>query len=148
MSPLPTLVFVPGAWHRPAGFQKVIDLLSAHGYESVALHLPSVGGKPVVKDMEPDKAMICSTVMKLADEGKDVIVISHSYSGLPTNSSLEGLSKTERANDGKKGGVVKSCMIAAMLLDVGGSINAGKDFPDWIAVQVSIMNLSSSFQPY
>lgn len=85
----------------------------------------------MVKDMEPDKAMIRSTVTKLVAEDKDVVVVSHSYGGAPSNSSLEGLSKTERAKAGKKGGVIKSCMISAFLLDVGKTTLGGRDPPGW-----------------
>lgn len=136
MSSLPAVVFVPGAWHA-SGFQKVIDILSSHGYESIGLHLPSVGGVPVVKDMEPDKAMIRSTVTKLVEDGKDVVVVSHSYGGAPTNSSLEGLSKTERTKAGKSGGVIKSCMISAFLIDAGKPLLQGGDPAPFVTVEVS-----------
>ena len=138
MSKLPAIVFVPGAWHTSAGFQKVIDILSSHhGYECIGLHLPSVGGNPVVKDMEPDKTMIRNTVTKLVEDGKDVVMVSHSYGGLPTNSSLEGLSKTERTKAGRKGGVISTSMISAFLLDAGMSLLGGKESPDWQTQEVS-----------
>jgi pimeloyl-ACP methyl ester carboxylesterase len=135
----PTIVFVPGAWHTSAAFNAVIALLKTHDYESIGLHLPSVGGNPVVTDMDPDKALIRSTATKLVEAGKDVLVVSHSYGGVPANSSLEGLSKTERANAGKKGGVIGMAMIAAFLLDAGRSLLNGGRPAEWTSKQVSLV---------
>jgi hypothetical protein len=138
MSTNATIVFVPGAWHTSAGFSAVMDLLATYNYPSIGLHLPSVSGTPVVKDMEPDKALIRSTVTKLVEDGKDVVVVSHSYGGAPANSSLEGLSKTEREKAGKKGGVVASAMISAFLLDVGESLLNGAKPAPWTTTEVSL----------
>jgi hypothetical protein len=138
----PTIVFVPGAWHTSAGFKKVIDILTTHNYESIGLHIPSVGGNPVVKSMDPDKALIRSTVTKIVEGDKDVIMVSHSYGGVPTKSSLEGLSKIEREKEGKKGGVVAHCMISAILLDEGESVHNGRDPAPWQTQEVSIHSIA------
>lgn len=143
MSTHATIVFVPGAWHTSAGFSAVMDLLAAYSYPSIGLHLPSVGGTPVVKDMEPDIDLIRSTVTKLVEDGKDVVVVSHSYGGAPANSSLEGLSKTEREKAGKKGGVVASAMISAFLLDVGESLLKGGEPATWTTTEVSLNYVAS-----
>jgi len=143
MSNPATIVFVPGAWHTSAGFSAVMDLLAAYNYPSIGLHLPSVGGIPVVKDMEPDKALIRSTVTKLVEDGQDVVVVSHSYGGAPASSSLEGLSKPEREKAGKKGGVVALAMISAFLLDVGESLLDGREPAPWTAIEVSLNHVAS-----
>jgi hypothetical protein len=38
--------------------------------------------------------------------GRDIVLIRHSYSGVPVTQSLEGLSTKERQKQGKAGGVV------------------------------------------
>lgn len=133
----PSIIFVPGAWHTSASFEKVVRVLTMDGYECIGLHLPSVGGNPTVKSMDPDKALIRSTVTQLVEGGKDVVMVSHSYGGVPTNSCLEGLSKTERVRDGKMGGVVGHCMISALLLDEGESVHNGREPAAWQTQQVS-----------
>jgi pimeloyl-ACP methyl ester carboxylesterase len=143
----PTIVFVPGAWHTSAAFQPVISLLKSHSYPSIGLHLPSVGGSPVVTSMDPDKALIRSTVSELVDAGKEVVVVSHSYGGAPASSALEGLSITERTKAGKKGGVIAMAMISTFLLDVGRSLLNGGEPASWVTHEVSSSNPTHPYSP-
>lgn len=69
--------------------------------------------------MYEDAALIAKEVEKLADEGKDVILIPHSYGGVPTTQSTKGLSKSERQKEGKKGGVVRIAYMTALVPAVG-----------------------------
>ena len=48
MSPsTPTLVFVPGSWHKPTCYDKIIKILrEQHGLKCVAVTLPSTTGDP------------------------------------------------------------------------------------------------------
>lgn len=50
----PTIVFVPGAWHKPEIYSTVIDAVSAHGYPAIALALPSAGANPPNPDFVED----------------------------------------------------------------------------------------------
>lgn len=74
------------------------------------------------------------------DDGHEVVVVSHSWSGLPVNSALDGLSKSERESDGqKRGGVVKIIFLSAFIPDVGQSLIAafGGTPPNWYIRDVS-----------
>ncbi|CAG8960804.1 hypothetical protein HYFRA_00002341 [Hymenoscyphus fraxineus] len=115
----PTFVCVPGAWHTPSGYDALITLLQNDGYEAIAVSLPSVGCKPVTYDFSEDVEAIRSTITKLADDGKDVIPVLHSYGGMCGGQALEGLSKKERATKGMKGGVVRVVYVMAMMLPEG-----------------------------
>jgi hypothetical protein len=47
MSNPPTLVFIPGAWHQPSCYDKVIKLLEEeHNLKCIAITLPSTTGDP------------------------------------------------------------------------------------------------------
>lgn len=46
MSNPPTLVFIPGACHKPTCYNKVIRLLQEHNLECIAVTLPSTAGDP------------------------------------------------------------------------------------------------------
>lgn len=46
MTNIPTFVFVPGAWHGAATWEKVTPILDSHGYHSISVTLPSTAGDP------------------------------------------------------------------------------------------------------
>ncbi|KAJ5095971.1 alpha/beta-hydrolase [Penicillium alfredii] len=128
----PTLIFTPGAWYPAAAFNPLIDLLrDDHRCHTVAF--PSVQQSTTVKDLQPDIDTVRALVEEAADAGQEVVVVSHSWSGLPVNSALDGLSKSEREQAGKPGGVVKLVFISAFLPDLGESLIGafGGTPPDW-----------------
>lgn len=61
---------------------------------------------------------IAKEVEKLADEGKNIVLVPHSYGGVPTTESTKGLSRAERQAQGKPGGIVRlaymTCLVPAM----------------------------------
>ncbi|KAK1148112.1 hypothetical protein N8T08_010751 [Aspergillus melleus] len=133
MTTKPTLIFAPGAWYPPTAFNPIIEKLNAHGYTSHTVAFPSIQQTPAVEDLQPDIETVRSLVEAEANTGKDVVVISHSWSGLPVNSALDGLSKADREKEGKTGGVVRLVFISAFIPDVGQSLIGafGGTPPDW-----------------
>lgn len=83
MSPKPTFVLVPGAWHRPAIFDQIRAYLSDRGYPSVAVETPSVGSDPPATTMDVDTDAVEAAVRSVLDAGGDVILVMHSYGGAP-----------------------------------------------------------------
>lgn len=139
LSEKPTLVFIPGAWHPPAVFEKVITLLKGLGYPCMALHLPSVGGK-LTTTMTDDTAHIQKAITPLVEEGKDVVLITHSYSGIPGTESVKGLAKKDRQAAGQQGGVIAMVYLTAFLILPGQSLASFLGcMPDWITFDVSIL---------
>lgn len=57
--------------------------------------------------------------MALADQGKDVVVLMHSYGGVPGSAALEGLGKTARVEKGEKGGVARLVYVCSFALREG-----------------------------
>ncbi|KAL1967164.1 hypothetical protein VTN77DRAFT_3455 [Rasamsonia byssochlamydoides] len=128
----PTLVFLPGAWHTPECFEKVMAQLKALGYPTTTTQLPSVGGK-VSTTMTDDAAHINKFLSQLVDDGKDVVLIMHSYSGIPGTESVKGLAKKDRQAAGLPGGIVALVYIAAFLLPQGQSlVSFLGSMPDWV----------------
>jgi pimeloyl-ACP methyl ester carboxylesterase len=119
----PSILIVPGSFARPEFYDPIVSAVHSYGYPIHALHLPSVapetgptGPPPSLYD---DAAFIAGEIEKLADEGKDVVLVAHSYGGVPATESLKGLSKEERAKDGKKGGVVRLAYLTCLVPAVG-----------------------------
>lgn len=73
-------------------------------------------------------------------EEKEVVVIAHSYGGIPAAGAAYGLSKTTRRQDSKKGVVIGLIYVSAFVVPKGRSLVeflGGKHAPYLIPDQVS-----------
>ncbi|OAX82648.1 hypothetical protein ACJ72_03010 [Emergomyces africanus] len=113
--PKPTIVFVPGAFHTPAIFDPVLPFLHVAGYSTTAVYLPSLGVSPGIPDLSADTEAVRIVVSGLAKLEKDILIVAHSYGGVPTTETLQGLSKKEREAEGHAGGVIALLFISAHL---------------------------------
>lgn len=116
----PTFVCVHGAWHSPKCFDQIRTILSARAYDCICPSLPSTGGKsyPPNYDFAEDVTAIRAPIIELVKD-KDVIVILHSYSGIPGGQALEGLDKESCSAKGLSGGVTRIIYIVAFLVPEG-----------------------------
>lgn len=123
----PTIVLVPGSFGLPEFYNQVLDPISAAGYDIEGLHLPSVGESAlkgrdgVPPTMYDDAAFIAEKVQRLADEDKSIILVAHSYGGVPVTQSTKGLSRKERESSGKKGGIVSVAYMTCLTPALGKS---------------------------
>lgn len=145
MSSLPVLVFVPGAWHTPACFHKVIERLERLGYKCLSITLAAVGRNPPITSLDEDVSAIRTVVTNEVDAGNDVVMVMHSYGGVPANNSLKGLSKAERSKEGKNGGVIKLAMIAAFLIPEGASVQGDRKPVEWYIYDVCCNTIQCRF---
>ena len=123
----PSVLLVPASYCLLSIYQPLIDAVSQAGYEIKGIHLPTIGprsreGQPsTAPSMYDDAAAIAHEVEKLADQGKDVVLIGHSYAGIPMSQCAKSLSKTERTQKGQSGGIVHLAYLAALVPPQGGS---------------------------
>ncbi|KAH8805195.1 Alpha/beta hydrolase family-domain-containing protein [Xylogone sp. PMI_703] len=90
MANLPTLVFVPGSWHQPTCYDKVIKLLrEKHRLKCLAVRLPSTTGDPNAT-FKDDVDAARKAISSETTQGRDVVVIAHSYGGMVGNSAIKG----------------------------------------------------------
>ncbi|KAJ5282005.1 hypothetical protein N7478_007377 [Penicillium angulare] len=101
---------------------------------------PSTGAEPPSKELPDDVASLRDVLVKLADEGRDLVVVAHSYGGVVASCAVDGLSKQAREKDGKSGGVIKVIYLAAFALDKGQSLLGmlGGNFLPWMKIEVSL----------
>lgn len=151
----PSIIFVPGSFGLPEFYDPVINAVAAKGYEIRALHYPSVGLRTgegregVPPTMYDDAAFIAAQTEKLADEGKDVVLIAHSYGGIPATESTKGLSKEERLKQGKKGGLVQLAYMTCLVPAVGQSAAVVlADVPDEQKLDLKMDVSTLSFPDY
>lgn len=128
----PTLIFVLGAWHVPAHLEPFATRLRNVGYNSVHIPaLPSISTRPALTDaVGPDSAVIRKALTHAIDSaGEDVVLVAHSYGGLPACEAAAGYSKAERQARGLKGGITRLVFIAAALLEVGDTVQTNRYNP-------------------
>lgn len=121
----PSIVLIPGSFGVPEFYQDVIQAMAEADIQLHALHLPSVGLAPnvgregVPPNMYDDAVFIAKEITKLADDGKEVILVAHSYGGIPATECIQGLAKQERQRQGKVGGLVRIAYISALVPELG-----------------------------
>lgn len=111
----PTIVFVPGAWHTPAAFDGLLPPLHAAGYLTTAICLPSTGVSPGISSFVPDVKAVRDVVGGLVELEREVVVVAHSYGGVPATEALSDLGLAHRKRIGLHGGVSHLLFIAALV---------------------------------
>ncbi|KAI0199955.1 Alpha/beta hydrolase fold-1 [Astrocystis sublimbata] len=127
----PIIFFVPGAWHDPWCFDLVRKSLSTRGYQTEASALATVGSTVPTTGVFDDAAKVRSALTELIDEGKEVILVGHSYGGVVCSNSVDGLGIQQRSSKGLKGGIILILYLAAFAVPVGASLKGllGDSYP-------------------
>ena len=111
MSEFPTLVFTPGAWHQPTCYNKVMNALKEqYGIHCISFSLPSTSGNPKAtfkNDLDAARTAIAHETA----QGRDVVLIAHSYGGMVANSAIKGF--TALRDEDSHGRVVGLVLIAS-----------------------------------
>lgn len=135
----PTILIVPGSFSSASFYDSLVTALLALSYPTIALSLPSTTRLPSAATMADDAAHIHSAVAKLADEGRNVVILTHSYGGIPGTEAVRGLVKTDREAEGKSGGVVRMVYLSSIVPPVGGSQRSVVgELPEIIKVEVRL----------
>ena len=71
--------------------------------------------------MTDDAAHIHGIIDALANDGKDVLVVMHSYGGIPGTQAVKNVTRKERKEQGKKGGVMGMVYVSSLLISEGES---------------------------
>lgn len=124
MAAKPTLVLVHGAWHRPEHFSPLVNILhDLHGYKCVTVSLPSMEYTPETghKGLAEDTSAIRKTILAelSTNPSTDVVLVAHSYGGIPAMNSLQDLDKSARSKAGHQNCVSAAALICAFVLTIG-----------------------------
>ncbi|RYP74840.1 hypothetical protein DL771_002761 [Monosporascus sp. 5C6A] len=120
-------VIVPGSFCKVAFYDKLIAHLHEQGHDARAVELPSAndGTRQPAATMEDDTARIKDAVTSILDDEsnpRNVVVLVHSYGGVPGSSALKGLSKADRSAQGKGTAVVGIVYMGSFILPLGQSV--------------------------
>lgn len=120
----PTIVILPGGSHSPSHYQELIEQLHLANYPTRSSVLPTVNPQnPFATDPGTDVAFIREKLLlPIFEAGNDVLLVMHSYSGIPGSVAAKGWSKSERRSRGQPGGIVGLVYIASLLLHEGDTV--------------------------
>ncbi|GAP85913.1 putative prolyl aminopeptidase protein [Rosellinia necatrix] len=131
----PVLVLCPGAWCDSGYFRFTTDILTTAGYTCLPVSLPSVGSElrpkdapPITHGLQTDANAVRDIVIPQLDAGNDVVLVCHSYGGVVTSEAVRGLDRASRGPG--TGAVIHLVYVAAILLDIGGTVWPGGNPPD------------------
>ena len=150
MTSKPAVVIVPGSFGRDTFYAPFVSLLYADGFDCVeVVNLPSVGkkGSKPAASVADDAEAIQAVVESVAEEGWDILLVAHSYGGIPATESIKGMTKKDRAAQGKPGGIVRALYTTAIVPEVGGDLSSvmGTNVPTSIRIDVSIILPQSTY---
>ena len=140
----PTILLVPGAFHSSACFDSLRTTLTSLSYPSATYTLPSIASSdPFTADAIADGKFIRSKLKDLIQAGKYVLLVMHSYAGIPGAAAAYGLSEKQRRQQGEKGGVIALVFISAVLTKEGESCiqKMGGVYPSYSLYNVSLFPL-------
>ncbi|KAJ7918517.1 Alpha/beta hydrolase fold-1 [Mycena leptocephala] len=111
----PTIIVIPGSFSPLYAYNAIISELESHGYAVNGIELETVGRRDKAPGLYDDAAKVAAVASKLADEGKDVVLVPHSYGGLVACEAAKGLAKSVREKEGKQGGIVRIVFVTAVV---------------------------------
>lgn len=112
---LPTIVLVPGAFGTPAGYDKLLPYFEQAGFPTTP------GPYPSCNSADPDSATAVKDINSLREnvilplidqQGKDVVILAHSYGGVVAGGATKGLDKPARRIQGHTTGVIGLIYVA------------------------------------
>lgn len=89
----PTIILVPGAWHKAELYAPLLNSLTRMRFPVVAPSLPSVGGTS--DNFDDDVRLIREAIAAEVLEGHDIIMVMHSYGGMVGSAAVKGYSEQE-----------------------------------------------------
>lgn len=94
----PTILIVPGSFTTTTIYAPVVSLLRAQGYPALALELPSTQKRFPLEPatMADDADVIKRAAETLIGQGRELVVVCHSYGGTPTTQGLAGVAGVKR----------------------------------------------------
>ncbi|KAH6951474.1 hypothetical protein HG530_013709 [Fusarium avenaceum] len=136
----PSLVFVPGEWHTPEYWGKVISAMESHNYRCTPVTLPTTQSTSTSVNFSHDVKAVKDAIAAETAQGFDVVVAVHSCGGMVGCSAIKGFTQQSSdkasAADTKTGRVIGLFMVATGFVYVGMSFLeafGGKPPPTWEA---------------
>lgn len=144
----PVVLIIHGAWHRPLHYIHIIQPLRDMGYTVVAPCLATTGYDKSTTSMSvaDDANVIKNAMVPHLDTGAEIVVLCHSYGGIPATEGVVGETIMERKERALVGGVKAIIYMAAFAPPANGlsvfDMIGLKDLsnkPDWWVLDVGTL---------
>ena len=119
----PTILLAHGAWHPPHLYDPLKQALAKHGYTLAVPALPTMGVDATGIGWDADVKALLEHAEPLFAQGKEVVLVAHSYGGIPACVATRGNEVAERAKAGLPGGFRRVIFLCAFALPVAGLSN-------------------------
>jgi pimeloyl-ACP methyl ester carboxylesterase len=116
----PTLILVAGGCHTTEYLEPLKRGLLAASYPDVRLVAAVSMTLPPHVDTSKDVNAVRAVFEKaIINEGKEIVVVAHSYGGMMSSDAAEGLLRQDRAAAGEPGGITRMVFLTAFALCPG-----------------------------
>lgn len=143
----PIILISTAAWHPPQCYAPLKTSLESRGYQVTIPQHPSLGPNSHGVPWTADRDSLVAAAMPYFEAGKEVVLVTHSYGGVPGGAATEGLGVEERAREGKKGGFREIVFIASFAIPFKGwdlLTTFGGRWPEWQSTGENYQGVSLS----
>jgi pimeloyl-ACP methyl ester carboxylesterase len=136
------ILLIHGAWQRPIHYLNLASSLQASNLDIRIPALATAGHQADVpgKSINDDVIVIREVLNELLAQNKTIVMVCHSYGGIPGTDAASGETVEERCKQGKFGGIKAVVYLAAFaiptagtnLLQMVGVQNATQHPPWWL----------------
>ncbi|KAI1258725.1 alpha/beta-hydrolase [Xylariaceae sp. FL1019] len=116
----PIILVAHGAWHPPLLYQPLKDDLEARGYEVLIPRLAIMGADKTGMSWDSDVTMLLEIAIPLFEQGRQIVLLGHSYGGIPACIATRNQDIMTRKAAGQKGGFSHLLFLCAFAAPVHG----------------------------
>lgn len=120
----PTILIIPGSFSPDHFYNSTVTELQSIGFDALVRILPSSDRRPPspAATLADDAQFFNYLLNRLLAEGKDVVLLGHSYGGCVTTECVKGL--TEKSTDPGRGSLKGLIYLTALMPKVGQSLGS------------------------
>lgn len=121
------LLIVPGSYCPSLAYYDFRDFVkqtNPHLQDVIVHDLPSASSGPPLPPptLYDDGAFFAERIVELADRGFEIILLAHSYGGFVAREAVKGLSRKERTQQNRPGGVIQVIYVSALIPTPGQTV--------------------------
>lgn len=130
----PTFLLAHGAWHQPHLYAPLKQALATLGYSLIVPALPTMGANAIGIGWDSDVKALLDSAEALFSQGKEIILVGHSYGGIPACIATRNNGVLERKSAGQRGGFRQIIFVCAFVMPAVGMSQASlmrHKLPPW-----------------
>ena len=135
----PTIIIAHCAFHQAAHYETFTTSMNEAGFSRVhTSQLPSAGHIPPEDAFTKEVTVLLQAIASELLAGNDVMVLAHSYGGIPVTEALIEIGKDVKGEAGKILGIV---FVAAMMPDDGENLATAMKtgVAPWVKIEVRLL---------